>query len=214
MRKEKIIILLPIVSIILALNAPISRASIKSFFGLYPSIKKLQSKVSFVSPNSDEIIKLDNGMMFHFERPLPGEIIMEEMDDRKYYMGIDVANCLLTVEGLTLSIKNNSNQIQIIRWRESSISVNNYSGIPFLDGMNYIDANSPVTPDNILAPGQQILRDVHLPITYHTALGWRIKGELIPIGGTVDFILLLKILDASEKGKYYSMECPQIGVKE
>lgn len=120
----------------------------------------------------------------------------------------------LTITGVVVEITNSSDQVRIVRWRESSISTNSFSGIPFLDGMYYYDAGTANTPDTIIGPGQKLRKEVSMSRIGSNLLGGQvIVGESVPINGSVNVTLLLKIVDETGNGTYCTVTVPPIGLK-
>jgi len=172
----------------------------------------IESKVNFLILDA-KVVPLDNGITITFESPIALSNIGRTYDSELYYTASYGA---IAIHGVAMSIKNNSEQIKVIKWGESSISTGNYSGTPFLDGMKYKDAGNPSsTPDTLITPGQTITKTVYLPLVkFIPGAGWDNSGELLPRNGSVTFTFALKIQNADSTSQYVSLRTPPIGIPQ
>lgn len=117
--------------------------------------------------------------------------------------------------GVNIELKNNSTEVLIIKWSESNISIGQYSGMPFLDGMKFKDAGNPAyTPDTILPPNKVLSRSIYTSSVTFAGMNWTIGGEPIPKDNSMQITLTLKVLDASGTAKYFVVTSPTIGIPQ
>ena len=78
-----------------------------------------------------------------------------------YRSGKNKEPYVLGVEGLVLQLKNLTTDPMTIDWSESRFQLGSYFGLPFLNGMKFIDAGNPEKiPATIIQPGESV--EVHL----------------------------------------------------
>lgn len=173
------------------------------------------SAISFLGPAE---VKLENGLVINFRRPLLST--QSGKKDSPYYTNSTAGlfgkmYSTLMLNGANVTFKNTTKQVMVIRWRESSLSFGNFSGIPFLDGMQYREAGNPSsTPDSVIAPGQTVSRELYVSsVNFYSGPngGWSMNGSFIPRDNSLMITLVLKVLDANEQSKYFSVVSPPIG---
>lgn len=185
-------------------------------FGAEDFQKDTMSHINFV--DYKEEIKLPNNMSIDFINLHLIELQTNDRDEKFYYSKgkflWDVYPLEISLHGVTINITNNSNEMKIIKWSESTIELGYYNGLPFLDNMQYKDAGNPTkTLDTIVPPGKTISRDIYIAKTsYNKEYGWSIIGTLIPKSNTLTANLYMKIVDENGIGKYYTANSPHIGL--
>jgi len=214
-KNSKYIIVTMVFMLLLTFEIPVSLAKSKST--KLPVVKDVNSCFGFVGDTPQETV-LNNGLVINIDsiRYVKDRIYSSDgVKDASGYFAFRESKMLssnkwiIEVIGFNISIKNTSNKVRIIRWCESAISVGEFSGVPFLDGMKYADANTLNTPDNIFAPGQTISRTVYLPrINYRN----EIIGRWIPLDEPLKFNLVLKVYNETNVGSYHIVNIPPIGV--
>jgi len=171
--------------------------------------------LGFMPPN--EPVTLENGLVFEFSHPefritndnaVPGYV--------KGRLELLFLRRSVTMEftGFELSITNTTKQIMVVKWAESSLYVGRYTGIPGIGGMTFRDLGKPgATPDTILPPGRGVKLTLWIPrpIWNEVDKKYEIKGELIPVDNKMNILLAVKVVDASNNARYYTVEGPRIG---
>lgn len=174
------------------------------------SASDMATKVDFLTEDNKSYT-CDNGLLITYLLPL-AFINTKNYGENFYSFSDAYGSYTVAVQGISLVLKNTSNQVVVVRWAESAISVGTYSGTPFLDGMKYSNAGNPsATPDTIIPPGQRVTKDIYLPRTEFDSY-WKIIGEPLPKKDGLTFNLSLKIVDGNGSSKYISMPTPLIGI--
>ncbi len=85
---------------------------------------------------------------------------------------------VISVRGIGVSITNNTDAVAVINWKDSSIDVDGQPyGVPFLDGMKYMNAGNPnATPNSVIPPHQTIEKLVFLPNVKMMSRHWNVEG--------------------------------------
>lgn len=172
------------------------------------------NKLSFLSSDGNDVT-LDNGLNLLFTSPTPGFTINESVNDNYYVFGSSGSRFFstLTTQGVSITFKNTTNHILIIKWSESAFGAGDNSSVPFISGVKYKDAGNPsALPDLILTPGQKISKDIYLSNVEYKYDNWDVVGIPIPKDGSVTFVLTLKILDNNGNANYFSVNSPSIGI--
>ena len=160
----------------------------------------------------------DNKVFILVKSPIFGWRIGKKADANCYSIGsTDLISLKAPIEfwGINIYIRNKSDEVKVIRWSESTFVVGDFSGLPFLDGMKYVNANNPsALPDTVLPPGQDVDKAVYLSRVTFSGIDWYIDGEYIPKNNKLKASLYLKILDAKGNSNYYSISTPTIGMRE
>ncbi|HOL10950.1 MAG TPA: hypothetical protein PLH87_12555 [Bacillota bacterium] len=230
--KKTIFVIVALVNIMIcSYKIPIANANTNVRFEvLRDEIEKYMSKVAFYcDPN--EALKLNNGILLYFRNPITEyhynyQHKKSTLLSTKYY-------CYLSVKGMRVSFKNETNKIMIIRWRESLFKLNDLVRIPLLGEVQFEDANKPVTPDTVIIPGQTITKVIYIPrtnyvmkkrvvnsyydywtdsmvYTYEDYPEYFIVGEPIMEYGDIKIELQLKIFDQYGKVSINHVKCPPI----
>jgi len=126
------------------------------------------------------------------------------------------------IEAVTISIHNATDKVAIIKWGESNLTIGNFSGIPFLDGMKFKDAGNPsATPDTLIPPGQTIRKTLNISsVRYGTTQtssddDWHINTEPIRKDRTTTATVTMKMLIGNNPTpNYYSVTSPAIVIDE
>lgn|GEM_PF-722464 len=232
-----------VLSVLLLLSA-LSAFSVDSLAFIFKSktqdssetIRKYIDHVHFIGVSSDGVIKLENGLVITFLKPLPSSKVYKEKNDAFYYVphGGDSYR-YLTIEGVRVKLENTGKNILIIRWWESVFGVGDYRGAPLPDNVNYEYANSRKIPDTPIAPGQvPIYRDIYLSrmewrnarrivdsyyngwetvYVYENYKEYSIIGQPVPRASDLRLAVELKVYDQKGNGKYYQIPCPPVGVR-
>ena len=168
--------------------------------------------------NTPMEIALENGLSINFEQPVV-DAGADAVDGSPYYTQRSgflfwSGDVYTNAVGLDFVLKNNSSQVLVVRWAESALSVGNFSGMPFIGGMKFVDAGNPsVTPNTIIPPGQTLEQRIYVSRVYRSSNtnAWRIDGVPIPKDNSLSFMLSLKVLDSVGNGKYFTVTTPKIG---
>ncbi|MEN6565878.1 MAG: hypothetical protein ABFC57_06220 [Veillonellales bacterium] len=164
------------------------------------------NKVVFLAAVGDPQ-QFDNGLVVTFKAPASGQRVQEPVAG---YYHFDW--WFPTIDGVSCKFKNTSDQVLVIKWSESAISTGSFSGVPFLDGMRYTDAGNPsATPDTLIPPGNSVQKDIFLPRTEFKSY-WRVIGEPIPINGSVQLNLAIKVVDSKGAYQYLNLQVPPAGI--
>ena len=134
-------------------------------------------------------------------------------DDLLYYKEFDGTKVVLGVTGVKIECSNLSDEVIVIDWAESLFELGNYSGIPFLADMKYIDAGKPEkTPKTIIAP-----HSTKTIALFHGAPYFRSKwyDGYAPIStyGDLKALVALKVM-INDKTKYYTYTTPRMYIPE
>lgn len=121
----------------------------------------------------------------------------------------------LGVTGLRVTLTNTTNQLLVIKWSESAYTMGSYTGLPFLDGMKYIDAGNPsALADNILPPGARITRNVFQSNVKFANGRWIEGYQFIKEFSSLRGSLYLKVTDQQGNISYASAQTSLIYVPE
>lgn len=114
---------------------------------------------------------------------------------------------VLTAIGLYIQFVNSKSAPAVISWKNSSISSGDKNfGVPFLEGMKYMDAGNPsATPDTIILPGQKVLKKVFIPNVKFVGSRWTHDGVTITPSKDVSITLVLSV-----NGKFFTVVTPGI----
>lgn len=134
-------------------------------------------------------------------------------EDLLYYKDWEGTKYVLGVSGVQLEFSNLSEEVIVIDWAESLFELGNYSGIPFLAGMKYVDAGNPdKTPKTILPPhstktialfhGEPYLRS-----------DWHHGYAIISTYGDLKALVAMKVM-INDKTKYYTYITPRMYIPE
>ncbi len=123
--------------------------------------------------------------------------------------GITRFNYAYGVEGLSLRMENLTDNVLVIHWNESVIQIGNTSGMPFINGMKYIDAGKPSdTPNTIIPPKTFVNVDVYPAVHVKYDRGsWDITFEPIRDDGTTQATITMKV-EEDGASKYYTYKTP------
>lgn len=135
--------------------------------------------------------------------------------------GVFSSRSPIEITGIDVSFVNESPDIRIIKWSESSLSVPtaSFSCLPMLDGVKFADANKPsALADNILVPGQQISRTIYVSRVEFVSAGsnsmWMYSGVPVPISNTLRMSLIMKVVGAKGEFQYITITTPRVGMKD
>lgn len=124
----------------------------------------------------------------------------------------DVTYYFKEIVGFELSFTNTSDKFYNINWSGSNITFGNFSGMPFVSGMKYIDAGNPnVTPDTLLPPNTITTLKIYTSNLEFTSGDWTFNGELIPVDNSMQLILYLKAI-SDNTPSYYTVKFSHIGI--
>lgn len=173
--------------------------------------------IHFINTENNTII-CDNNFTVRFAAAYINNLVY--LDDMpidvysKKYRGLFHTNFSpIQVDGVLMELTNNSDQMLVIRWAESNISIGDFYGIPFLDGMKYANAGNPsATPDSIIPPKQTIKKPVYISRVKFYDNEWAVNGVFIPIDNSLKVQLYLKAIDSNNNSKYYSAISSPIGI--
>lgn len=187
----------------------VSASSTDSLF----SAAEIAEKISFSEDSNEHIF--DNGLGITIVGLLPG--VREGNCGDDYYSftsyGFITTQYTSAVNGIKVLLRNTTDSVLIIRWSESALSSKSFSGIPFLDGMKYINAGNPsATPDSVIAPGQTLTKELNMSNVKFDK-SWAVLGEPIPKVDGLSFTLTLKVIDSNNSSQYYYLTSPKIIVK-
>lgn len=116
-----------------------------------PEMFSTVEKIRFLEQSKDYIF--DNGAIVSFTEPI-GDIDVMEYPSHSLSIWSG-AYGYYAVIGVGIKIHNTSNNTMVIKWNQSSFRIGSSKGLPFLEGMKYINAGNPsAIPDTILAPGE------------------------------------------------------------
>lgn len=123
--------------------------------------------------------------------------------------GITRFNYAFGVKGLALRVENLTDNVLVVHWNESVIQIGNSSGMPFINGMKYIDAGKPAdTPNTIIPPKSFINVDVYPATNVRYDSGsWGITFEPISDEGITQVAITMKV-EEDGASKYYSYKTP------
>lgn len=191
---------------ILILHSSISTA--KSSYN-YSSVNDVIAISKLVRFASAPAISNLNGLEITPLSPTGGfEKRLTPIDKNKYYTD---GYTYVGVDGINIFFNNETDEVAIIHWRESIVSVNGKSyGMPYIAGMPYRDSGNPAaTPNTIIPPRQTATITVYLPTISFFDGDWYHYPALIPIGGSVKFSCYINTT-VNKKTSYISIETPPI----
>ena len=134
-------------------------------------------------------------------------------NDLLYYKDWEGTKYVLGVSGVQLEFSNLSDEVIVIDWAESLFELGNYSGIPFLTGMKYIDAGKPEkTPKTILPPhSAKTIALFHGEPYLRT--NWQDGYAVISTYGDLKALVAMKVM-INDKTKYYTYVTPRMHIPE
>ena len=117
------------------------------------------------------------------------------------------------INGLTLVLENTTNNVLVVSWKDSVISVDGQVyGIPFMSGMKYVDAGNPsATPNTVIPPGAKITIAANIPDVGLVSRRWQIHGAPLLKSKAREFSLYLAI-NSNGATNYLTVTAPGIKV--
>ena len=159
-----------------------------------------------------------NGLSIIVNTAYTGMFLSDIPDNAPYYYykhGILGYTYVLGVTGLNVTLVNNSNQLLVIKWSESSYTMGGYAGIPFLDGMKYINAGNPsALADSILPPNTQLTRNIFQSNVQFINGQWQKGYQPIREDSGLQGSLYLKVVDQNGNSSYASVTTSPIFVPQ
>ena len=160
---------------------------------------------------------LDNGVSIKFVTLMTGYLV--EDWGKEYYtskQGLIRVPYTATVEGVRISVNNPTTKVAVMKWSESNLTIDSFSGIPFLNGMKYKDAGNPAfTPNTIIMPGQTVEINLFISnITYAASMStmkheWQVIGVPIRRDGTTKATITFNLTIGNDP-QYYSLSTPPV----
>ena len=137
----------------------------------------------------------------------------ELREDLLYYKEFDGTKVVLGVTGVNIECSNLSDEVIVIDWAESLFELGSYSGVPFLNGMKYVDAGKPEkTPKTIIPP-----RSTKTIALFHGApylkSKWYDGYYPISVYGDLQALVAMKVM-VNDKTKYYTYITPRMYIPE
>ena len=184
-------------------------------------IYNVHNKIAFVTADPVEQI-FDNKIKVTMQRPITGISFSGEIGIKPaeptcnvYYFrvsGIGHADNVFGVKGLAMQLENLTDNVLVIHWKDSVIQIGNNGGMPFINGMKYIDAGKPSeTPNTVLPPKASLNIEIYpaTKVKYYSSWGWHILVEPISSDGSTQATVTMKI-EENGASKYYSFKSPQM----
>ena len=119
------------------------------------------------------------------------------------------------INGLTLTLENTTNNVLVISWKDSAISVDGQVyGIPFMSGMKYANAGNPsATPNTVLPPGAKITIAANIPDVGLVSRRWQIHGAPLLKSRAREFSLYIAV-NSNGATNYLTVTAPGIKVMQ
>ena len=118
---------------------------------------------------------------------------------------------IIGVQGVQLELTNTTDEVMVIKWSESSFSLGTFTGMPFLDGMKYTDANNPsATPDTVIPPNKSVYKTIYISYVKYTNDGWFQGYTHVRADKSLKADVYMKVLDSTGKSNYCSAGSPKI----
>lgn len=134
-------------------------------------------------------------------------------DDIFYYKTSSGTKVVLGITGISLMCTNHSDEVIVIDWAESLFELGNYSGIPFLADMKYLDAGKPEkTLKTIIAPHSSKTIALFHGKPYFSD-EWHHGYALISTYGDIKALVAMKVM-INDKTKYYTYITPRMYIPE
>ncbi len=134
-------------------------------------------------------------------------------DDLMYYKDWEGTKYVLGVSGVQLELSNLSDEVVVIDWAESLFELGNYSGVPFLAGMKYVDAGKPEkTPKTIIPPHSTKSVSLFHGEPY-LRTDWHHGYAVISTFGDLRALVAMKVM-INDKTKYYTYITPSMYIPE
>ena len=116
---------------------------------------------------------------------------------------------VLGVEGIVLQLRNLGREPITIEWSESRFQLGSYFGLPFMNGMKFIDAGNPEKiPQTVIQPEEVV--KVHLwrgdP---YIDFDWTNGYAKVKVDGSLRALVSMKVIEAG-KVFYYTFKTPLI----
>lgn len=166
-------------------------------------------------PENYQNVTADTGLTVSMDMPIGAYAALDAQgisDSSGLYKSGALA---VSVAGVLATFKNESDQLYIIHFAKSNISLGYITAVPFVDGMHYKDAGNPAaTPDLIVPPHQSVTKAIYA--AYYTLLSdWSLLNTSIPVreDRSVKGALYLNVQQAGFPEKYITVSIPPIYVK-
>ena len=163
-------------------------------------------------PENGAVNNYDIGLSVKFESPIP--CIYEGGNLNEFTMYTDGSNnYAAAVSGVLVTFTNNTDNLLIIKFNQSNISLGSLSAVPFIDGMKYKDAGNPsATPDAIIPPHTSIQKQIYADYFQFTNGSWIVNGTPVLRDNSLSAKLYLKIEKEDSTSSYLTIQSPNMGI--
>ncbi|WP_196603464.1 hypothetical protein [Pectinatus haikarae] len=115
------------------------------------------------------------------------------------------------VHGTKLIIKNTTNTVRVISWKDSNITIGSYTCMPAIGGMQYTNLGDPAkTPNTVVPPNSTISINITLSHANWINSMWQMDHMAINPSDPFNVQLSMKISDENDKATYYTINSPYI----
>lgn len=117
------------------------------------------------------------------------------------------------IQGVDVSLTNNTDKLMVIKWSESSFSLGSFTGVPFISGMKFKDAGNPAaTPNTIIPPKGTVNVTLFNSAIFYDSFNktWDVEYLPIRVDKSLKAAIYMKVLDPVGNSIYCSAESPAI----
>jgi len=184
-----------------------------AFAEYVPNGANMSNNVSFATEG--RTTNFDNGLSVYFSS------VPADFDLYYYSSSISDPNCywtymlgkpiVLAAKGVQVELTNNSDEMMVIKWSESSLEMGTFNGMPFLNGMACANAGNPsATPDSIIPPHKTITIDLLISDIKYEGAGWEQKKQEVKVDGSLNATIYMKVIGNNGSSSYFTAKSPSI----
>lgn len=185
-------------------------------------IKEVHRYMHYIDGDShseiyDNILKVSTYSFYPYAAPEYNLDIDEKNTNLYFYKkGIGGTPVVLGVKGINLELENLTNDVIVIKWNDSLVQLGEYSGLPFFDGMKYIDAGRASMLQNTVIPplAKKEISVFLANVEYQkgdafNSSGWKDGYAPLMDYKPLDGLLCLRV-EVNNQDKYYTFKLPRI----
>lgn len=175
--------------------------------------EETMSRINFIPQNV--VNQTDIGLEIQFIRPIISILFNSNYPTSGYVSDNRVS--IASIAGVGVTLENVTDQIIIIHWGKSNISIGDDSVVPFIDGMKYVDAGNPsATPDTLVPPHKTIPKVIYSAYPKFNDGDWSSfdTGIPVPENDKISGTLYLNVQIGNNEPQYITVPIPNIGVDQ
>lgn len=167
-------------------------------------------RIVFEQPDSEVVC--ENGLKIVFIEPIPGfDVDLDVKEPRDEY--ILEGNGYFGVSGVKIQLTNTTNDVMVVKWNQSQFRIDYSKGLPFLNGMRYMDAGNPsAIRDTIIAPGETVLEELYSSNVHFDSGSWQTYVVHLAPSWTTNAGVYMKV-EKNGSSNYVGKTSPNIIIK-